>query len=119
MEPPARHPDGADGGQQRRVIHDEDLRRRPAALETDLLPGVDPLGLTDRAERPPERRAALHLDLEPGAGHPDQGPPPHGGLPVEVGRGKNGRHPNAMPPPIPRNVESPPPVPSSTWGAGT
>src|SRR5207247_338610 len=108
--------------------HDARRGRNPPAaegaadghpLETDLLPGVDPLGLTDRAERPPERRAALHLDLEPGRGHADQGAPPHGGLPVEVVPGENGRHRYAMPTSIPRNVESASPVASSLWEAWT
>src|SRR5207245_9723384 len=64
-ESPARRPDAAQGDQQGRVVHQEGLRHRPAALETDLLAGVVSLRLTDRAKRPPQRRAALHRYLDP------------------------------------------------------
>src|SRR5207247_954683 len=118
-ESPARRPDAAQGDQQGRVVHQEGLRHRPAALETDLLAGVDSLRLTDRAKRPPQRRAALHRDLEPGRGNADRGAPAHGGLPVEIVRGEDRRHGYAMPTSIPRNVESASPVAASLWGACT
>src|SRR3989442_171923 len=115
----AGRPDAGQGDEQGGVVHQEGLRDRPAALETDLLAGVDSLRLTDRAKRPPQRRAALHRDLEPGRGNADRGAPAHGGLPVEIVRGEDRRHGYAMPTSIPRNVESASPVAASLWGACT
>src|SRR4029450_11157290 len=79
-------------GQEPGVVDQEDLRERVAPLQANLLPGVGPLGLADLPERPPETRAVVERELEPGLGHADRRRPARRAAPVEVVGPERARH---------------------------
>ena len=82
--------------QKRGVVDQENLREGRAALQADLLAGVEALCLAHVPERPPETRAVGKRDLEPARSQAHRGLPARGTAPVEVVAREYAGHPGVL-----------------------